>query len=173
MPIAEELIRLLHLEPLPREGGWYRETFRSSLQLPVNAISPRYGTARSASTAIYYLLTPDTFSALHRLPTDEVFHFYLGDPVEMLQLGPNPEDGGRIVTLGSDILAGQQVQTVVPAGVWQGSVLRSGGAFALMGTTMAPGFDFADYEAADRDALIAAFPDFADHITHLCPQIPQ
>lgn len=160
MPTADELIRFLRLEPLPREGGWYRETYRSARTWP--------SIARSAGTAIYYLLTPDTFSALHRLPTDEVFHFYLGDPVEMLQLGPNVEDGGRIVTLGSDILAGQQVQTVVPAGVWQGSMLREGGAFALMGTTMAPGFDFADYEAADRDVLSAVFADFAERIDRLC-----
>lgn len=163
-----ELIRFLHLQPLPREGGWYRETHRSSLQLPVNILAPRYCDTRSASTAIYYLLTPDTFSALHRLPTDEIFHFYLGDPVEMLQLGPAPEDGGRILTLGSDILAEQQVQTVVPAGVWQGSMLRAGGAFALMGTTMTPGFDFADYEAADREALITAFPGFEGKISLLC-----
>lgn len=168
MSTADELIRLLHLQPLPREGGWYRETYRSSLHLPADVLAPRYSSARSCGTAIYYLLAPDTFSALHRLPTDEVFHFYFGDPVEMLQLGPTPKDGGRILTLGSDILAGQQVQTVVPAGVWQGSVLRAGGAFALMGTTMAPGFDFADYEAADRDALIAAFPDFAESIARLC-----
>jgi predicted cupin superfamily sugar epimerase len=169
MPTADDLIRLLHLKPLPKEGGWYRETYRSALQLPATILGPRYCAARSAGTAIYYLLTPDTCSALHRLPTDEVFHFYLGDPVEMLQLGPNAEDGGRIVTLGSDILAGQQVQTVVPAGVWQGSLLRSDGAFALMGTTMAPGFDFADYEAADRDALSAMFPDFVNRINRLCP----
>lgn len=167
MPGAEELIRLLHLEPLPREGGWYRETHRSALHLPASVLGPRYRAARSASTAIFYLLTSGTFSALHRLPTEEVFHFYLGDPVEMLQLGPAPQDGGRIDTLGPDILAGQHVQAVVPAGVWQGSVLRSGGAFALMGTTMTPGFDFADYEAADRDDLIAAFPDFREKITLL------
>ena len=168
MPSADELIRLLHLKPLPREGGWYRETYRSSLHLPADVLAPHYRAARSAGTAIYYLLTPGTFSALHRLPTDEVFHFYLGDPVEMLQLGPTHEDGGRILTLGPDIFAGQQVQTVVPAGVWQGSVLQAGGAFALLGTTMAPGFDFADYEAADRDALISAFPDFAERIARLC-----
>jgi predicted cupin superfamily sugar epimerase len=171
MPSAEELIRLLHLRPLPREGGWYRETYRSSLQLPADVFAHPYRAARSAGTAIYYLLTPDAFSALHRLPSDEVFHFYLGDPVDMLQLGPTPEDGGHILTLGPDIFAGQQVQTVVPAGVWQGSVLRAGGAFALLGTTMAPGFDFADYEAADRDALIAAFPDYAEHIARLCPSM--
>lgn len=173
MPTAEDLIRRLHLQPLPREGGWYRESYRSSLKLPADVLAPRYRPARSAGTAIYYLLTLDTFSALHRLPTDEVFHFYLGDPVEMLQLGPTPQDGGRVVTLGSDILAGQQVQTVVPAGVWQGSMLRAGGTFSLMGTTMTPGFDFADYQAADRNALIAAFPNFAERISRLCPPILQ
>lgn len=173
MLTAEEIIRLLHLEPLPREGGWYRETYRSALSLPADVLAPRYRDAHAAGTAIYYLLTPDTFSALHRLPTDEVFHFYLGDPVEMLQLGPNLTDGGRIFTLGSDIRVGQLVQTLVPAGVWQGSRLRAGGAFALMGTTMAPGFDFADYEAADREALSVAFPDFADDIGRLCPPVSE
>jgi len=160
MLTAEELIRFLRLEPLPREGGWYRETYRSARRWP--------DAARAAGTAIYYLLTPDTFSALHRLPTDEVFHFYLGDPVEMLQLGPSPGDGGHIVTLGPDILGGQQVQTVVPAGVWQGSVLRDGGRFALLGTTMAPGFDFADYEAGERPVLTHMYPAFAERIARLC-----
>jgi predicted cupin superfamily sugar epimerase len=165
---AQELIRLLRLEPLPREGGWYRETYRSPLQLPAAALAPRHQAPRSAGTAIYYLLTPDCFSALHRLPGDEVYHFYLGDPVEILQLGLEPADGGRILTLGPDVRAGQHVQAVVPGGVWQGSMLRAGGAFALLGTTMAPGFDFADYEAADRAALIAAYPAFAERITLLC-----
>jgi predicted cupin superfamily sugar epimerase len=165
MLTAEELIRFLRLAPLPREGGWYCETYRSGRQWPA--------AARAAGTAIYYLLTPDTFSALHRLPTDEVFHFYLGDPVEMLQLGPLPGNGGRILTLGPDILTGQQVQTVVPAGVWQGSYLREGGRFALMGTTMAPGFDFADYEAGERSLLTAMYPEFAERIARLCAVAPK
>lgn len=166
---ADELIRLLQLEPLPREGGWYRETYRSARQLPASVLGSAYRSARSAGTAIYYLLTPDTCSALHRLPTDEVFHFYLGDAVEMLQFGPDPEEGGRILTLGSDVRAGQRVQAVAPAGVWQGSMLRPGGAFALLGTTMAPGFDFDDYEAADAAALAAQYPEFAQRIARLCP----
>ena len=118
---------------------------------------------------VYYLLTPECFSTLHRLPGDEVYHFYLGDSVEMLQLGPEPAVGGRIITLGPDVQAGQHVQAVVPGGVWQGSMLRAGGAFALLGTTMAPGFDFADYEAADRTVLMAAYPTFAERIARLCP----
>jgi uncharacterized protein len=124
-----------------------------------------YRTSHAAGTAIYYLLTPDTFSALHRLPGDEVFHFYLGDPVEMLQLDPAGQ--GRLLTLGNDVLGGQSVQMVVPAGVWQGSQLKAGGAFALLGTTMAPGFDFTDYEAGDRAALTAHYPAFAEWIARL------
>ena len=152
---AQELIRLLDLKPLPGEGGYYRETYRSAARGP---------DGKSASTAIYYLLTPDTCSALHRLPTDEVYHFYLGDPVELLLLGP---DGGRIVTLGTDLRAGQQPQFTVPAGTWQGSSLVDPGAFALMGTTMAPGFEFSDYEAGDRDLLVRDYPQFKERIARL------
>jgi predicted cupin superfamily sugar epimerase len=148
MLTAEHLIAALDLKPLPREGGHYRETYRSP-----------------HSTAIYYLLTADTCSALHRLPGDEVYHFYLGDSVELLLL--DEVGGGRVVTLGPDVLGGQRVQTVVPGGMWQGSALRPGGRLALMGTTMAPGFEFAHYEAGERERLIAAFPDFARHITRL------
>ena len=161
---AEELIGLLGLQPLPLEGGYYRETYRSADRLAAGALPPRYGRDKPAGTAIYYLLTPDTFSALHRLPTDEVFHFYLGGPVHMLQLFPDGQ--GRTVTLGPDVRAGQRPQLVVPRGVWQGSYLREGD-FALLGTTMAPGFDFSDYEAGDRAALTAQYPAFADLIRRL------
>jgi predicted cupin superfamily sugar epimerase len=113
---------------------------------------------------MYYLLTPDTFSALHRLPTDEVFHFYLGDPVEMLQL--YSDGSGRVVTLGPDLGAGQQLQAIVPRGVWQGSTLRAGGAWALLGTTVAPGFDFEDYEAG-LEPLAEQYPAFAERIRRL------
>ena len=151
---ASEIIDLLQLKPLPLEGGYYRETYRAAQRIPGG---------KSAGTAIYYLLTPDTCSLLHRLPTDEIYHFYLGDPVELLLLGKS----GEIVTLGSDLLAGQRSQFVVEAGCWQGSVLREGGAFALMGTTMAPGFDFSDYEAGERTVLLASYPDFAERICRL------
>jgi predicted cupin superfamily sugar epimerase len=165
---AQRLIALLDLRPLPREGGWYRETYRADWLLPAAALAPRYPAARSAGTAIYYLLTSDTCSALHRLAGDEVFHFYLGDAVEMLQL--DPQSGtGQIITLGPDLLAGQRPQVVVSRGVWQGSRLHSGGAFALLGTTMAPGFDIADYEHGDAGRLAAAFPAFAERIRSLCP----
>ena len=154
MTTAAELIARLDLAPLPGEGGWFRETWRTE-----------------AGSAILYLLSgdADSFSALHRLPTDEIFHFYLGDPVEMLELHP----GGRseVVILGTDLTAGQRVQHTVPAGVWQGSRLAAGGDWALMGTTMAPPFRFPDYEPGGRDALVAGWPDAAGRIRLLTRQM--
>ena len=155
---ADDVIARLHLQPHPVEGGFFRETYRSPDNLP---------TGRSVSTAIYYLLTPKTVSALHRLPGDEVFHFYAGDPVRMLQLWP---DGStRTLTLGTDLTVGQVPQLVVPGGVWQGSVLVDGGAWALLGATMAPGFDYADYTAGDREALTVQYPSVAALIERLLP----
>jgi hypothetical protein len=162
MPTAAQIIAALDLKPLPLEGGYFRETYRAAETLP-----GRFGRDKALSTAIYYLLTPDTFSALHRLPADEVFHFYLGGPVRMLQLFPDGR--GRTLTLGPDILSGQHAQVVVPRGVWQGSYLLEG-EFALLGTTMAPGFDVADYEAGQREELTRQYPEFADLVGRLTGQ---
>lgn len=162
---AEELIRTLGLQPHPKEGGYFVETYRSGGEIPQALLGADYSGPRAYSTAIYFLLTPDTFSAMHRLPTDEIFHFYLGDPVEMLQLHP----GGVVVreTLGADLGAGLRPQLLVPGGVWQGSQLCEGGRFALMGTTVAPGFDFDDYETGRRETLIAAYPEAHEMIVAL------
>ena len=162
---AEYLIRALGLEPHPKEGGYFVETYRSAGEIPPAVLGVPYRGPRAYSTAIYFLLTPDTFSAMHRLPTDEIFHFYLGDPVEMLQL--HPDGTVRHAMLGADVSAGVCPQLLVPGGVWQGSRLCAGGAFALMGTTVAPGFDFADYETGEGQALIAAYPDARKMITAL------
>ena len=152
---AETIIRQLGLQPHP-EGGFYRETYRSGETIAAAALPPRYGKDRSLSTAIYYLLTPDSFSALHRLQSDELFHFHLGDPVTMLQLH---DDGrGETIILGQDIAAGQQLQAVVPRSVWQGMFLNDRGRFALLSTTVSPGFDFADFEVGRRDALMRRYP---------------
>ncbi len=147
---ADDLIRLLGLKPLPGEGGYFAETYRSAYVVP----SPARTGSRSAATAIFYLLTPESHSALHRLQGDEVYHFYLGDPVRMLNL--HPGGSGEELLLGPDLASGHRLQHVVPGGVWQGSRLQPGGRYALMGTTMAPGFDPRDYEPASRDALLAS-----------------
>lgn len=153
----ESIVRTLDLAPLPQEGGLFRETYRSPITLS--------GQSRSLATAIYYLITPEHFSTMHRVRGDEVFHFYLGDPVELLML--RADGGGEVMTLGTDLIAGMRPQVVVPGGVWQGSRLRDGGLFALLGTTMAPGFDVADFEVADGAALVARYPSHADAITRL------
>ncbi len=156
---ARDLIRLLQLRPLEIEGGWFRETYRSAA-----AISSG-GARRSLATAIFYLLTPDTFSEIHRLPGDEIFHFYLGDPVEMLQLLP---DRSIVrVTLGQDLTAGESLQVIAPGGAWQGARLRPGGRYALMGTTMSPGFSYDDYERGERSALMGRYPPAAEEIRAL------
>lgn len=161
---AEEIARRLGLAPHP-EGGFYRETWRAAERTPRSALPDRYDGPRAFGTAIYYLLTPDTFSAVHRVASDELFHFYMGDPVEMLLL---PPDGpSRVVLLGTDLDADQEPQVVVPRGWWQGCRLRKGGEYALMGTTVCPGFDFADFELGDVDALVARYPEHARMIDEL------
>ncbi len=155
MPTLEDIVSILHLQPHP-EGGFFAELYRSAETIASEALPERYGGPRSHGTAIYYLLTPETFSAMHRLLSDEIFHFYLGDPVEMLHFYP---DGSvATATLGTDLVQGMRPQIVVPRGVWQGARLRPGGRYALMGTTVAPGFDYADFELAERGALLAAYP---------------
>jgi len=162
---AQDIIELLDLKPLSFEGGYYRETYRSEDIVKVANLPERYKTDKTFGTAIYYLLTPDTCSKLHRLPTDEIFHFYLGDPVTMLLL--YPDGRGEEVTLGQDLSKGQRVQLTVPAGVWQGGILCEGGRYALMGATMAPGFDIGDFESADESVLIKKYPDYNDLIKRL------
>jgi len=160
---AQELKTLLHLEPHPREGGWFRQTWKADHDaLPQSALPARYAGPRAAGTAIYYLLEPNSFSEMHRLQSDEVFHFYLGDPVEMLQL--YPDGGGRQIVLGTDIAGGEWPQVVVPKSVWQGSRLIPGGKLALLGCTVSPGFEYEDYESGRRDDLVRAWPDWRDLI---------
>lgn len=142
----------MDLKPLAIEGGYFRETYRA----PEQMLLARYKGPRSLATAIYYLLTPETFSQMHRVPGEEIFHFYRGDPVEMLQIAPN--GSGELIVMGTNIEAGMHPQHVVPGGYWQGARLREGGKFALLGTTMSPGFDYADYETGGWDELVHRFP---------------
>ena len=164
-PEAAAIINALGLVPHPKEGGWFRETHRAAETLPAHALGGRYTGPRAVSTAIYYLLTPMTFSALHRLAGDEVFHFYAGDPVQQLQLHPGGR--GEIVTIGNNLAAGQRPQVLVPRDVWQGARLAAGGRYALLGCTVAPGFEYADYESGNGASLAAAYPGFSEWIAAL------
>lgn len=159
MMTTEQIKQRLQLEPHPVEGGFYRRTYTSAdtMQLPRGD--------RAQGTAICYLLEAGTFSEMHILVSDEIFHFYLGDPVEMLQLHPN--GSSAVFTLGPDLAAGQHVQLVVPAGVWQGTRLTGNGKFALLGCTVTPGFDFADYRSGSYDELSARWPTEAKLIKSL------
>jgi len=159
-----KIVKFLGLKPHP-EGGFYAETYRSGEKIPRDALPPRYKTDKQFSTAIYYLLTLDTFSALHRIKSDEIFHFYLGDPVTILKL--HPDGRGETITLGHDIEAGRHLQCVVPGGVWMGMYLNAGGSFALMGTTVAPAFDFDDFELGNRGELIEIYPNYETIIRRL------
>jgi predicted cupin superfamily sugar epimerase len=163
---AEDVKKLLGLRPHPREGGWYVRTYEAAELVAAAAFADgRYAGARRTGTAIYYLLEPETFSEMHRLQSDEVFHFYAGDAVEMLQL----KDGGsgEMVVIGNDLSRGQRPQVVVERGVWQGSQLVKGGRWALLGCTLSPGFEFEDYETGDRAELSAGWPEFAAEIAVL------
>lgn len=162
---VKKIIEILDLKPHTIEGGYYRETYRCDETVDKQHLPRRYQSARAFSTAIYYLLTPETFSSLHKLPTDEIFHFYLGDPVEMLQLF---DDGtGKLITIGNDLEKRYFPQVVVPKFTWQGARLIEGGEFALFGATNAPGFEFEDFMAPEVDELVKQYPAFEKKIRQL------
>lgn len=152
---AEDIVKKLGLEPLDREGGMYRGTYTSEETLQGTPIG----------SAIYYFLTERSFSHLHRLSGDEVYHFYLGDPVELVELLPDGK--WRLTRIGGDIENGQVPQHVVKKGTWQGSRLAPGGKFALMGTTMAPGFTPECYEHGQAEALVKQYPEAEEWIRRL------
>lgn len=164
MLTREQIVGLLGLAPLPVEGGLYKKTYRSAELLPEAVLGGRRG-AHAASGAILYLLTPDTCSRMHRLPTDEVWHFYMGASCETTVL--LPDGTGYTLRLGHDLAGGETVQAVVPAGAWQGTRLVGDGEWALLGTTLAPDYEPSDYEDGDRGALIRAYPAFAGAIRAL------
>src|SRR5258708_22977171 len=153
---SAEVMRSLNLKP-HTEGGFYRETYRNGQIIP--------GLDRVYSTGIYYLLVPGTVSKFHSLKSDEMFHFYLGDPVTWVLL--HPEGKVEKVVLGNKLDRGNVLQLVIPAGTWFGGYLNEGGQWGLMGTTVAPGFDFADFIFAEKEELLRVFHSTQQEIDRL------
>lgn len=151
-PTAEELIEELRLEPLEGEGGYFRRTWYREDETGAQLIG----------SCILYLVTPGSFSSLHRLANDEIFHFYAGDPCESVTVDAE----GRLTetVLGSDIMAGMKVQHIVPGGTWQGTRLATGGSWALLGTTMAPGFHPSGFELATVGSIEGFSPDVVSRV---------
>lgn len=162
---AAAVARALALEPLPREGGWFRRTYASELAISAGSLPSIYGGPRRTASAILALLTPDGFSALHRLASDEVWCFHGGDPLESLRL--HPDGSGEWVALGLDLAAGQHPQDVVPAHDWQGTRLRAGGRWALVSCVVTPEFVWDDFELGECEALRERYPAFAEGIAAL------
>lgn len=162
---AQTIMHMLDLKPLEMEGGFFRETYRSEEKIASPHLPDRYLSDKCFSTCIYYFLTPETFSQMHIVPSDEIFHFYMGDPVEMVQLFP--DGSGKRLQIGTDLSAGQRPQVLAPKGVWQGCKLKEGGHYALMGTTVAPGFDYPDYIPGKREELLREYPAWQEWIEAL------
>jgi predicted cupin superfamily sugar epimerase len=152
---AKYWIEKLELERHP-EGGYFRQTYKAALVVPKSALPAGFAGARAASTAIYFLLEGENFSAFHRLRSDEVWHFYAGDPLVVQVI--EPEGKCSSILLGSDPEAGQVLQAVVPAGCWFASHVGDWNSFAVVGCTVAPGFDFADFEMGKREELVRTYP---------------
>jgi len=167
---AQNWISSLNLLPHP-EGGYYRETYRSGVSVTVcsaddhNDVKTADRAIRSISTAIYFLLEGDQISTLHRIRSDEAWHFYAGSSLSVEGILP---DGERQTwRLGLDLASGERPQCVVPAGTWFGAHLKHSSTYALVGCTVSPGFDFADFELAERAELIAMHPQHTDIIERL------
>jgi hypothetical protein len=158
---AADVVRLLQLEPLDQEGGYFRRTGESTTVLPGG---------KRAWSMIYSLITPEGFSALHRLATDETWCFHAGDPLESLRL--RPDGSGEWMKLGLHLAAGERPQDVVPAQVWQGTRLAAGGRWALVTCVVAPEFVWGDFELGSRETLSAAYPAFAEGIRVLTRVAP-
>lgn len=163
MPItAASLIRRLKLRRHP-EGGYYRETYRAKES--AKGLPRRFAGSRCFSTAIYFLLRGKDVSRLHRLQSDELWHFYAGGALSIHVITPAGKH--QLVKLGNNLKRGEAFQAAIPAGCWFGAALNKRRAYSLVGCTVAPGFDFADFEPADRRRLLAQYPQHAKIIRSL------
>lgn len=164
MEDAQYWIETLKLQSHP-EGGYFCETYRSQMAIPRAALPQSFSGDRSVSTAIYFLLQGDDFSAFHRLASDEMWHFYAGGPLSVFVI--EAEGQSSEIRLGPHPERDEVFQAVVPAGSWFGSCLANPDTFALVGCTVAPGFDFSEFEMADRSSLLAAYPQHSTLIRRL------
>lgn len=165
MLTASQLIHHYHLQAHP-EGGWYKETYRSPEFLTVDTLPKRFSGQRSFCTAIYFLLEKGSFSAFHRIKSDECWHFYSGDPLEIYVLLPSGKMD--IITLGNDPFKEHLFQYIVPANCWFASQPATGSSYCFVGCTVAPGFEFVDFEMANKTILSAEYPQHKDVIAALC-----
>jgi len=162
---AKDIIAYYNMLPHP-EGGYYKETYRAAELIPQAALPQRFAGSRHFSTAIYFLLEQGNFSAFHRIKSDECWHFYAGGPLLVYII-----DGVgslEIVKLGNNITFGEVFQYVVPAGCWFASAPAEQTAFSFVGCTVAPGFDFADFELAEKNELVNQYPQHEGIINKLC-----
>ena len=168
---ADELIKRLGLVHHP-EGGWYRETYRSAGMIPGDALPERFSGPRSLCTSIYFFLEQGDRSALHRIKSDELWHFHTGASLAIHVITPDGEH--QKLKLGTDITAGESFQAVVPAGCWFGAEISGYGLYSLVGCTVAPGFNFDDFEMGSRAILLQQFPSHAEIIRRLTkkPEVP-
>jgi predicted cupin superfamily sugar epimerase len=166
---ADDLIKRFNLVSHP-EGGWFRETYRSTEIIPGDALPERFGGPRSFSTSIYFLLEQGDISALHRIKSDEMWHFYAGAPLTIHVI--TPIGAHRELKLGADVAASESFQDVVPTGCWFGAEISGTGPYSLVGCTVAPGFDFGDFEMGCRGALLQQFPSHAEIIRRLTKERP-
>jgi predicted cupin superfamily sugar epimerase len=170
MPSSEDIRKWFNLQPNTLEGGYFTGTYESSIKLPDADLPgfPATDNSRPLCGAIYYFLDANGFSALHKVTGDMLYHFYSGDPVQMLLLYP-PEFSSRteVCIFSNDVSAGTSPMKVIPGGTWLGSRLTPGGNYALMGVTMAPGFHPNDYSIGERNELIKEYPDQKDMIESL------
>jgi uncharacterized protein len=163
---TKDIIDALSMAPHP-EGGYFKETYRSDETIDANSLPSRFGGGRNLGTAIFFLLTSRDVSFFHRIKADEIWHFYLGSPLLLHIL---QKDGRyRAITLGTAFNRGETPQATVFQGDWFGATVINKNDFALVGCTTAPGFDFADFEIADRQQLLRDYPRQIDIIKTLTP----
>jgi predicted cupin superfamily sugar epimerase len=161
---VEILVKALDLMPHP-EGGYYKETYRSPVKLSQQCLPSDFSGERNIATGIYFLIEKGNFSALHKIKSDETWHFYAGDALEVIEID---ESGNlKITAIGPDMLKGHTFQYTVKANTWFGSRVSAGGNFSLVGCTVYPGFDFNDFEMAERSVLVKQFPHNKSIITEL------